>query len=218
MEPHIKSHVSKDALREKYIRASTTDRRGRRFASGAPKYVFTERFQDGERESSRRFPRLRLLPRCPRMSTAPGTVVQRAVARRRRRDPVCARGSVWQQTFLGSVQFRTMKRRTTSILTLQEAKLNRWSSLALHLSLLAWGTCSAAAQGRASQGLLPSGGACSAAAEGTHAQLACAPSRRIRERRLCREQGDKEEYSRRQRRIRCWEGKIGITESLLHIL
>ena len=132
------------------------------------------------------------------MSTAPGTVVQRAVARRRRRDPVCARGSVWQQTFLGSVQFRTMKRRTTSILTLQEAKLNRWSSLALHLSLLAWGTCSAAAQGRASQGLLPSGGACSAAAEGTHAQLACAPSRRIRERRLCREQGEKEEYSRRQ--------------------
>ena len=50
MEPHIKSHVSKDALREKYIRASTTDRRGRRFASGGAKYVFAERLQDGERE------------------------------------------------------------------------------------------------------------------------------------------------------------------------
>jgi len=46
-----------------------------------------------ERESSRRFPRIRLLPRCPRMSTAPGTVVLRAVAQRRRRDPVRARES-----------------------------------------------------------------------------------------------------------------------------
>ena len=55
------------------LSASTTHRRGRRFTSGEPKYIFTEHLQDGEREQP-------ILPGC-------------------RRDPMRTRESVWRQSF-----------------------------------------------------------------------------------------------------------------------
>ena len=56
------------------LSASTTHRRGCRFTSGEPKYIFTEHLQDGEREQP-------ILPGC-------------------RRDPMRTRESVWRQSFL----------------------------------------------------------------------------------------------------------------------